>query len=303
MNKQEMGGVLVLNKHEGPTSHDIVNAVRKIYGTKQVGHTGTLDPMATGVLVVLVGRAAKAAEYLVSDTKKYRATLRLGLVSDTLDVTGKVISSFEGELPSYEAVKKACEGFIGASEQLPPMYSAIKVGGKKLVDLARQGLEIERKARPIEIFSIGCEQTNESDFTLDIHCSSGTYVRTICHDIGKKLGCGGVMATLCRTETGGFSIEESISLDVLKELNENELMERLIPIESLFSSLPCIKLPAFYEKLCRSGCEIYQKKLHTALDIGTRVRICSENGEFFALGEVFDYENGTAIKAIKTFRL
>lgn len=303
MNKQEMGGVLILNKHEGPTSHDIVNAVRKLYGTKQVGHTGTLDPMATGVLVVLVGRAAKAAEYLVSDSKKYRATLRLGLVTDTQDVTGEILKSYDGTLPTPEQVKTACVKLVGRSEQLPPMYSAIKVGGKKLVDLARQGVEIERKARPIEIFSIGCEPVNESDYTLDIHCSSGTYVRTICNDIGEMLGCGGVMATLCRTETGGFPIEESITIDELKNLDEKEREELLVPIESLFSSLPSVNLPAFYEKLCRSGCEIYQKKLKAEFDIGTRVRICSESGEFFALGEVFEYENGSAIKAIKTFKL
>lgn len=299
----EPDGILVVNKNEGPTSHDIVNSVRKLYHTKKVGHTGTLDPMATGVLVVLVGRAAKAAEYLVSDEKRYRATLRLGISTDTEDITGTVIKTHDGTMPSSEEVITVCKSFLGKSEQIPPMYSAIKIGGKKLVDLARKGEEVERAARPIEIFSIDCTPTSETDYTLDVHCSSGTYIRTLCRDIGEKLGVGGTMASLCRTETGGFSLSESMRADELSLLDESELEARLIPTEALFSSLPAVCLPAFYEKLCRSGCEIYQKKIKTSFDIGTRVRICSEDGTFFALGEVCDYENGTAIKSIKTFRL
>ena len=299
----EPDGILVVNKNEGPTSHDIVNSVRKLYHTKKVGHTGTLDPMATGVLVVLVGRAAKAAEYLVSDEKRYRATLRLGISTVTEDITGTVIKTHDGTMPSSEEVITVCKSFLGKSEQIPPMYSAIKIGGKKLVDLARKGEEVERAARPIEIFSIDCTPTSETDYTLDVHCSSGTYIRTLCRDIGEKLGVGGTMASLCRTETGGFSLSESMRADELSLLDESELEARLIPTEALFSSLPAVCLPAFYEKLCRSGCEIYQKKIKTSFDIGTRVRICSEDGTFFALGEVCDYENGTAIKSIKTFRL
>ncbi|MBR4296287.1 MAG: tRNA pseudouridine(55) synthase TruB [Clostridia bacterium] len=303
MNIREPDGILVVNKHEGPTSHDIVNKIRKLYGTKKVGHTGTLDPMATGVLVVLVGRAAKAAEYLTSDTKKYRATLRLGQTTDTQDSTGTILTSFDGSLPSPDEVKNACKKFIGTSMQIPPMYSAIKVGGKKLVDLARRGEEIERAARPIEIFSIDCEQINERDYTLDVHCSSGTYIRTLCHDIGASLLCGGVMATLCRTETGGFPIVNSYTIEDLESLSEPELHEKLMPTEELFSSLPAVLLPAFFEKICRSGCEIYQKKIRTDYPDGTRVRLCSENGDFFALGEVSTFEGGSAIKAIKTFRI
>ena len=299
----EPDGILVVNKNEGPTSHDIVNSVRKLYHTKKVGHTGTLDPMATGVLVVLVGRAAKAAEYLVSDEKRYRATLRLGISTDTEDITVTVIKTHDGTMPSSEEVITVCKSFLGKSEQIPPMYSAIKIGGKKLVDLARKGEEVERAARPIEIFSIDCTPTSETDYTLDVHCSSGTYIRALCRDIGEKLGVGGTMASLCRTETGGFSLSESMRADELSLLDESELEARLIPTAALFSSLPAVCLPAFYEKLCRSGCEIYQKKIKTSFDIGTRVRICSEDGTFFALGEVCDYENGTAIKSIKTFRL
>ena len=299
----EPDGVLIVNKHEGPTSHDIVNMVRKLYHTKKVGHTGTLDPMATGVLVVLIGRAAKAAEYLVSDEKKYEATLRLGITTDTEDITGKILTGHSGEFPSENEVISTLKSFIGKGEQIPPMYSALKVDGKKLVDLARRGEEIERKPRPIEIYSIDCEKIDERDYKISVHCSSGTYIRTLCRDIGEKLGCGGTMATLCRTETGGFPLSESVSIHELKAMDDIELMGRLIPTESLFKTLDAVKLPVFYEKLCRSGCEIYQKKIKTNFDIGARVRLCSENGEFFALGEVCEYENGSAIKAIKTFKL
>lgn len=299
----EPDGVLIVNKHEGPTSHDIVNMVRKLYHTKKVGHTGTLDPMATGVLVVLIGRAAKAAEYLVSDEKKYEATLRLGITTDTEDITGKVLTEYNGQFPSENEVISTVKSFVGKGEQIPPMYSALKVDGKKLLDLARRGQEIERKPRPIEIYSIDCERINERDYKICVHCSSGTYIRTLCRDIGEKLGCGGTMATLCRTETGGFPISESVTVDELKSMDDTALTGRLIPTESLFRTLDSVNLPKFYEKLCRSGCEIYQKKVKTNFDNGKKVRICSEDGEFFALGEVSEYENGSAIKAIKTFKL
>lgn len=303
MNFIEPDGVLVVNKHQGPTSHDIVNMIRKLYHTKKVGHTGTLDPMATGVLVILIGRAAKAAEYLVSDEKKYEAILRLGITTDTEDITGKILSEYQGTLPSEDAVALAVSSFVGKSEQIPPMYSALKVDGKKLVDLARKGEEIERKARPIEIYQAECKKITDTDYSLSVHCTGGTYIRTLCRDIGEKLGCGGTMATLKRTQTGSFSIEQSVSIEELKNMSEEELSKKLIPTESLFSSLTAVCLPAFYEKLCRSGCEIYQKKIKTDFAIGSRVRICSENGDFFALGEIVEYEGGSAIKSIKTFKL
>lgn len=299
----ESDGVLIVNKHEGPTSHDIVNMIRKLYHTKKVGHTGTLDPMATGVLVVLVGRAAKAAEYLVSDRKRYEAILRLGITTDTEDITGKVLTEHKGILPSENEVLLAVKSFLGKGEQIPPMYSALKVNGKKLVDLARHGEEIQRTPRLIEIYSIDCEKIDERDYRISVHCSSGTYIRTLCRDIGEKLGCGGTMASLCRTETGGFNISESITIDKLKSMDDGDLISRLIPTESLFKTLDAVNLPTFYEKLCRSGCEIYQKKIKTNFDNGTRIRLCSENGDFFALGEVSQFENGSAIKAIKTFKL
>lgn len=296
-------GVLVINKPQGITSHDVVGRVRKLYGTRRVGHTGTLDPLATGVLVILIGRAAKAAEYLVSDKKEYRATLTLGLTTDTEDVTGTMLTSTDS-IPEKESVLAACREFKGKIMQTPPMYSALKIDGKKLVDLAREGIEVERVARQIEIFSLECEPTDKRNkYTLCVKCSSGTYIRTLCADIGARLGCGAVMSTLERLQAGEFTLDNAHTLEELEALGIDERLALLLPVESLFETLSKVCLPAFYERLCRSGCEIYQAKIKTAYEAGQRVRICSQNGEFFALGEVGDYENGSAVKAIKLFSI
>ena len=302
-NKKEPCGVLIVNKPEGITSHDVVGKIRKLYGTRKVGHTGTLDPLATGALVILLGRAAKAAEYLVADRKTYKARLTLGLTTDTEDITGKVLTQSK-DIPSYDEVMRVCGEFVGKIKQIPPMYSALKVDGKKLYDLAREGLEIERKARDIEIFRLDVTSTDkENEYELLVECSSGTYIRTLCADIGARLNCGGVMSALHRVVAGGFDIENSHTLEELEGMDIEARYSLLAPTESLFEELEAVKLPAFYEKLCRSGCEIYQNKIKTNIEVGARVRLCTHSGEFFALGEVREYENGTAIKAIKTFSL
>lgn len=299
----EPSGILLINKHAGATSHDIVYKVRRALHTKRVGHTGTLDPMATGVLVVLVGRAAKACEYVSHDRKVYRATLRLGLTTDTEDTTGTVLTT-SNALPTPEQVREVCRRFVGKIAQIPPMYSALKVDGQKLCDLARKGVEVERAAREIEIFSLSCEPTeSESDYILRVDCSGGTYIRTLCADIGAVLGCGGAMATLQRVQTGGFLLDECITTAELEAMDDAQRLSRLLPVEVLFSELPAVSLPDFYKRLCRNGCEIYQSKIHTSLALGTRVRICDTHGHFFALGEVRDYEGGSAIAMIKLFEL
>ncbi|MBR2927301.1 MAG: tRNA pseudouridine(55) synthase TruB [Clostridia bacterium] len=303
MQLQEPSGVLIVHKHEGLTSHDVVNQIRRLYHTRKVGHTGTLDPMATGVLVVLIGRAAKASEYLVTDQKRYLATLRLGLTTDTEDTTGTVLTT-NGRTVTEEDLQSVLPRFRGVIEQIPPMYSALKVNGQKLVDLARRGETVERKPRKIEILALSAEKTEiENEFRLDVTCSGGTYIRTLCADIGAALDVGGAMASLCRLETGGFSLSQAHTMQALSEMTDEERLALLIPIEQLFVTLDAVKLPAFFERLCRGGCEIYQKKIGTHHALGTRVRLCREDGQFFALGEVGEYPDGSAIKAIKTFEL
>ena len=300
MSEKEQSGVLPIDKPQGMTSHDVVGRIRRLYGTRRVGHTGTLDPMATGVLVVLVGRAAKAAEYLVSDKKCYRAELTLGLTTDTEDSTGTVLSRADS-LPSADEVMHTVAGFVGKIKQVPPMYSALKVGGKKLVDLARRGIEIEREAREITIYGIDCTPVDERRYSLTVTRSSGTYIRTLCADIGRALGVGGVMSALRRLEAGGFSLENATTIEALEAATEEERAAKLIPTEALFAELPLLPLPAFYERLSRNGCEIYLKKLGVSHPVGARLRLASSTGDFFALGEVRAFEEGLAVKAIKTF--
>ena len=299
----EPDGILLVDKPAGMTSHDVVWKVRKLFGTKKVGHTGTLDPMATGVLVVLLGRAAKACEYVSHDEKVYEAVLRLGLTTDTEDVTGQILTTSE-TLPTAEAVEAVLPSFRGEILQVPPMYSALKVNGRKLCDLARAGEVVEREARPVTVKELTCRVTESpSEYRLTVRCSGGTYIRTLCADIGNALGCGGAMAALRRTEAVGFSIEDCVTLETLESMSEEERYTALRPVEGLFSDLDAVHLPDFYRSLCRNGCEIYQKKIGTNYTTGERVRLCDGRGHFFALGEVAEYEAGTAIKAIKIFVL
>lgn len=299
----EPNGILLVDKPAGMTSHDVVWRVRKLFGTKKVGHTGTLDPMATGVLVVLLGRAAKACEYVSHDEKAYEATLRLGLTTDTEDVTGKVLSSCE-TLPSPAEVENILPEFQGEIMQIPPMYSALKVNGRKLCDIARAGETVKREARPVTIKSLVCEATESPcDYRMTVRVSGGTYIRTLCADIGAKLGCGGVMATLRRTEAGGFSIDDCVTMEDLEAMELPQRLSLLRPAQELFSDLDVINLPDFYRTLCRNGCEIYLKKLGVSFPVGSRLRLCDSQGVFFALGEVSEYEDGVAVKAIKIFVL
>ena len=299
----EPDGILLVDKPAGITSHDVVWKVRKLFGTKKVGHTGTLDPLATGVLVVLLGRAAKACEYVSHDEKVYEATLRLGLTTDTEDITGSVLTQAPSEaIPDFVALEAVLPRFRGEILQIPPMYSALKVNGRKLCDIARAGETVERQPRPVTIRALTATPTESpTDHRLTVRCSGGTYIRTLCADIGAALGCGGVMSTLRRIEAGGFGIERAATLEALEGMDPNDRLKLLLPVEELFSDLSSVCLPDFYKTLCRNGCEIYQKKIGTDFATGLRVRLCDKDGNFFALGEVSDFENGSAIKAIKLF--
>lgn len=296
-------GVLIIDKPAGMTSHDVVGKVRRLYGTRRVGHTGTLDPMATGVLTVLIGRAAKAAEYLSSDRKTYLATLRLGLTTDTEDTTGEILTQCD-HIPDEAAVMAVLPRFRGEIMQIPPMYSALKVNGQKLYDLARRGEVIERQARPITVHRLEAECLNDTDYALTVTCSAGTYIRTLCADIGAALGCGGAMASLRRTEAGGFSLERAYAPAALEEMTEEARLSLLLPIASLFENLPAITLSAFHERLIRGGCAVDQRKLGQKLDLSMRARLMNASGEFFALGEIVaDEKDVLCVKSIKTFVL
>lgn len=294
-------GVIVINKPEGVTSHRVVQILRRLYDTSRVGHTGTLDPMATGVLPVLIGRAAKASDYLTAEDKAYTARLTLGLATDTQDITGQIIRKCD-EIPPDSIVEEVISSFVGEISQIPPMYSAIKIGGEKLVDMARQGRSVERPARNIVIKDIRCEKIGERDWLMEVECSKGTYIRTLCNDIGEKLGCGGVMSALRRDRSGAFTLSDAYSLEKIEELSLSERVGVLRPTESLFSELPSVNVNDFYAKLVRGGTELYLKKLGISYEAGQRLRI-KHGGEFIAFGRVEEFEKGLAVKPVKLFVL
>lgn len=293
-------GLFILHKEEGMTSQSAVSRVRRLFGADKAGHTGTLDPMATGVLPILLGRAAKASDYLITSQKHYRATLLLGLTTDTEDTTGTTLTTFDGPLPDEEAVLQAVASFLGEQMQIPPMYSALKQGGKKLCDLARAGQTVAREARPITVYSIKAKRLSEAEYDLDVLCSKGTYIRTLCADIGKALGCGGAMKALCRLSAAGYTLKDAKTLGELAALSEEQRAACLIPTEALFPSFSAISLPPFFSRLAHSGAEIYLKKIGLSAAVGDRFRLYDEKG-FFAIGETREYEEGLAIKPIKQF--
>ena len=303
-----INGILNLNKPKGCSSHDMVYFARRLFGLKRVGHTGTLDPMATGVLPMLIGSATKLSDLLLNHDKTYRAVLKLGITTDTMDTTGNIIKSAGNiALPDFKHVCEAAESFTGEIEQIPPVYSAIKVKGKKLYEYARNGIEIKPEARKVNIYSLTCEETENSDeYILNIDCSKGTYIRSLCHDIGEKLSCGGVMAALERTRTGDFDISKSFTRECLEKYKEEQGLEYLysllISCEDILKSVTDKKiiLSEFYSKLARNGAEIYIHKIEkeTEFVVGDKVMMYDYNNILFALGEIRDYTDGIACKPI-----
>ena len=292
-------GLIIINKGEGISSQGVVNCVKRLLGAEKAGHTGTLDPLATGVLPVLVGRAVKASEFMLTADKHYGATLLLGVTTDTEDITGEVLSECD-EIPSEARVREAIANMRGVIKQTPPMYSALKVGGKKLYELARAGVTVEREAREVAVHAIGVERISEREYYLDVRCSAGTYIRTLCADIGASLGCGGVMKTLTRLSASGYPLSLAHTLDELEALGEEERRALLLPTEDIFKGMPPVTLPDFFSRLAHSGLEIYQHKIKTDFPLGMRVRLADKDG-FFAVGEVREYEEGSAIKPIRQF--
>ncbi len=294
-------GLIILNKDEGLSSQSAVTKVKRLLGAKKAGHTGTLDPLATGVLPILIDRGVKASEFMLTANKHYRATLLLGITTDTEDITGTVLSSCD-RIPEEDEVISAALSFVGDYMQTPPMYSALKVGGQKLCDLARAGKEIEREARAVKIFSIDIKRIGVCEYSLDVHCSKGTYIRTLCADIGKKLNTGGVMKALCRTEASGFPLACAHTIGELEAMTEEELSRAVLPVETIFKSRKKLTLSEFYSRLGRCGAEIYLKKIGVCdLELGEQVRLYDSAGEFFALGEVRLFDDGLAVKPIRQF--
>ena len=292
-------GVIIVKKEENMSSFSVVSRIRHLFGVKKAGHTGTLDPLATGVLPVLLGRGVKASEYMLTSDKHYVATLLLGITTDTEDITGNILAKSD-TVPNEEEVFAAISSMVGVILQTPPMYSALKVGGQKLYELARRGEVIEREARKVEIYKIDARKLNKLEYQLDVHCSKGTYIRTLCADIGKILGTGGVMKTLCRNEASGFTLKDAYTLSELESMSDEERWEKVLPVEHIFRSKKKITLSPFFSKLARAGQEIYLKKINISLNVGECVALFDEKG-FFALGDVREFEDGLAIKPIKQF--
>ena len=298
-----MNGIINIYKPSGITSHSVVSRIRKFTGVKRVGHSGTLDPMACGVLPILVGNAASVQELITGHDKVYRAGVLFGVTTDTGDVTGTVIEKKEIQFTKYD-LQKVISNFIGKQLQVPPMYSAIKMDGVKLYDLARRGIEVERKAREITVYSIDVSKDFDGvRCELDISCSKGTYIRTLGEDIGKALGCGACLDKLERLSCGKYTAENAVKLEDVEQLyldgNTKAIEDMLTSPETLFTELSAIHLPEFYTRLALNGAEIYLKKARIPeklFESSDMCRLYTENNTFFAVGQLLDFPDGKAIK-------
>ena len=283
-----MNGIVIVDKPEGWTSNDVVSKLKGVLHTRRIGHGGTLDPMATGVLPVFVGRATRGVEFFEHAEKTYETVLRLGITTDTEDITGTVLTQ-QDAFVTGSMLEDVLSRFRGEILQVPPMYSALKVNGQKLYDLARKGKEVERQPRPVTIHELTLLGMEADGIHLRIRCSKGTYIRTLCKDIGAALGCGGCMAALRRVQAGEYTIEEAVPLATLIEANDPEQYFR--PVDTMFASVPKAVLTINQEKRCRNG-----NFFSVTLPEGT-YRAYSQNGEFLMLAKV---ESGV-MSTIKSF--
>ena len=288
-------GILVIDKAQGWTSMDVCAKLRGIFHEKRVGHAGTLDPMATGVLPVFLGRATRAVSFASEGEKEYVAGLKLGLVTNTQDTSGEVLEQHT-VFTTPEELEAVLPAFRGEIQQIPPMYSAIKINGKKLYELARKGREVERPARPVTIHSLTVEgQIASDEFILRVRCSKGTYVRTLCHDIGQALGCGGCMSSLRRTMAAGFSLENAVTLDQVQAAEDP--LSFLLPIDAYFAGRPALILRPEAERKLRNGMTLILSREELPQAIHGECRIYGENREFLALG----FCDGRLLRTIKSF--
>lgn len=294
-------GIINVYKEAGFTSHDVVAKLRGILKQKKIGHTGTLDPDAVGVLPVCLGNGTKLCDMLTDKSKEYRAVLLLGRETDTQDISGKILSEKEVDITEQKA-EDIILSFVGEYDQIPPMYSAIKVDGKKLYQLAREGKEIERKARRVQIHKIEIEKMELPEVTMRIECSKGTYIRTLCYDIGRLLGCGGVMKTLERTRVGSFAMEEALSLNEIEQLvKEDKISTKILPAEDMFKEYQAITVREKFQKLIDNGNAFYTDMTENrqTLKHNEQVRVYNEAGRFYGIYEFLEEEN--KFKPVKMF--
>ena len=296
-----MDGIINVYKEAGFTSHDVVAKLRGICRQKKIGHTGTLDPQATGVLPVCLGNATRACEMLTDRTKEYVAELLLGQITDTQDITGTVLE--EREVAVSEAqVREVIGSFVGGYDQIPPMYSALKVNGKKLYELAREGKVIERKARDIEVFDIKVESIDLPEVTMTVHCSKGTYIRTLCNDIGERLGCHGCMKSLLRVRVAGFDLEHALTLSQIQSKVDEGCFDMVMPVDGVFENLPAVHTASDADKLVRNGNKIpavLTDYLKHSADSDIRYRVYNHEGIFVGVYSYLD-ETGE-FKPVKIF--
>lgn len=293
-----MNGILCIDKPPGHTSFDVVARMRGIAKTRKIGHGGTLDPMATGVLPLFFGRATKACNLLPNQDKRYTAAFRLGTVTDTQDITGTELERHPVDAGRTE-VEAALRRFTGKQKQVPPMYSAVQVDGKRLYDLARQGIEVERPAREITVYGIRLLDCDElaKEYTIDVSCSKGSYIRTLCHDIGRELGCGAVLTALRRTEACGFSIGQCIPIEEARRLADSGALESaLLPVESAFGSLPRLDLGEAQARRFCNGVRLDLVGL--SVPVGKVCAVYNAGGEFLGLAE----PSQGKLKLVKLFR-
>lgn len=298
----ELCGIICVNKPAGFTSFDVIAKMRGILKMKRLGHAGTLDPMATGVLPVFAGRAAKACDILPDHDKSYRAGFRLGMTTDTQDSTGNVLSESDKAVSRTELLS-ALENFRGEITQLPPMYSAVSVNGKRLYELARKGETVERPARTVTVYTLELLDYDEETRCgeLELSCSKGTYIRTIVNDVGEALGCGGIMTSLVRTKACGFSLQDCVTLEQLQRLAEDGcgFSSCLRPIEDVFADFPALHLKGAQERMYRNGVKLDLDRIRVPMN-GERVRVYGESG--FIGTAVPDRENGV-LKVERNFYL
>lgn len=293
----DYSGIIILNKPCGISSHRCVGIVRKALNMKKVGHTGTLDPEASGVLPILAGPATKASDFLTMEDKKYRAKILLGTKTDTLDLSGQVIET-KPVTVSEDDIRRVIADFIGETDQIPPMYSAIQIGGERLYNLARQGIDIKREPRRITIFSIDVIDITLPYVTVDVHCSKGTYIRSLAADIGDALGSGGCIAELTRTQSGIFSIENAIAPEELLSLSEKgSVAEAIIPLDTFFKGYEPIYLDKKRADRVKNGVPIYYR----GKTAGQMYRIYDENKNFIALSKADTEDGRECLKLIKGF--